>query len=87
MRKIQSLLFGAVLCTLASQTSHAVEGTWEYAVQVSATVQTSPPQITLTWPQDSVSPVSSYTVYRKALDGTSWGTGTMLPGSTTNYVD
>lgn len=87
MRKIQSLLFGAVLCTLASQTSHAVEGTWEYAVQASATAQTSPPQIRLTWPQDSVSPVSSYTVYRKALDGTSWGTGTMLPGSTTNYVD
>ena len=87
MRKIQSLLFGAVLCVLASQASHAVEGTWEYAVQVSATAQTSPPQISLTWPQDSVNPVSSYTVYRKTLDGTSWGTGTMLPGSATNYVD
>ncbi|MDB6066364.1 MAG: hypothetical protein JWR26_2572, partial [Pedosphaera sp.] len=87
MRIIQRALFGAFLFVLAAFASHAAEGTWEYAVQVSATVQTSPPQIKLSWPQDVESPVSSYTVYRKTLDGTSWGTGTTLSGALTNYTD
>src|SRR5580704_14577267 len=86
MRKLRNALF-AVLCLLTAQICRAVEGTWEYAVQVSATVQTSPAQITLTWPQDVENPVTSYTVYRKTLEATSWGSGTLLSGSTTNYVD
>jgi len=66
----------------------AIEGTWEYAVQVSASVQSSPPQIALTWADDILwDPVNSYTVYRKALNGTSWGTGTVLPGSALGYTD
>lgn len=86
MRKLKSVLFAA-LCLLAAQTIRAVEGTWEYSVQVSASVQTSPAQITLSWPQDNQVPVTSYTVYRKTLTGTSWGAGTPLSGSTTSYVD
>src|SRR5581483_3923481 len=86
MRKLKSCLF-AVLCLLAVQTSRAVEGTWEYAVQASATVQSSPAQITLSWPQDNQVAVSSYTVYRKTLDATSWGSGIPLSGSATSYVD
>ncbi len=66
---------------------HAVEATWEYAVQVSAVVQSSPPQISLSWPQDTVVQPSSYTVYRKGLLDTSWGAGTVLSGTTTSYVD
>jgi hypothetical protein len=57
-----------------------------YAVQVSATVQTSPARITLSWPQDQ-NGANSYTVYRKAKDDTSWGSGTTLSGSTLSYTD
>src|SRR6266496_2419822 len=63
------------------------ESTWEFAVQVSATVQDSPPQITLTWVQDSIATPISYTVSRKAPSDTSWGTGTVLPGSVTSFTD
>ena len=60
--------------------------TWNYAVQISATVQSAPPQITLTWPQDDYGAIR-YTVYRKARGATSWGTGTVLDGATTLYTD
>lgn len=60
--------------------------TWNYAVQISATAQASPPQITLKWPQDDYG-ATNYTVYRKAKQATSWGAGTVLSGTTTNYTD
>ena len=47
--------------------------TWNYAVQISATVQAAPPQIALKWPQDDYG-ATSYTVYRKTKEATSWGT-------------
>lgn len=65
----------------------AADSTWEFAVQLSAVVQESPPQITLNWVQDSIATPISYTVYRKALTDTSWGTGTVLPGEATSFVD
>ena len=65
----------------------AVESTWEFSVQVSATVQESPARVTLAWPQDSYMMPNSYTIYRKAPGATSWGTGTTLPGTTTTYTD
>src|SRR5947208_201031 len=65
----------------------ARDSTWEYAVQVSASVQPSPPQITLNWVQDSIATPISYTLYRKSVDSGSWGTGTVLPGSATSFVD
>jgi hypothetical protein len=60
--------------------------TWNYAVQISATVQVSPPRIVLVWPQDDYG-ANSYTVYRKTKQATAWGTGTLLSGATTNYTD
>jgi len=57
----------------------------DYSVQVSASVQKSPAQITLTWPRDFNA--TGYTVYRKAFNATAWGTGTALPGSATTYTD
>src|SRR5690242_6106509 len=87
MRKIKSALFGVLLSIVAATTSPAVEATWEYSVQVSANVQTSPAQITLSWPQDTTITPNSYIVYRKPVDGTSWGAGTTLPGNTTTFVD
>jgi hypothetical protein len=89
----RSLLFPALLVLpacgffafIAAQNSKA-DTTWNYAVQISATVQSAPPQITLTWPQDDYGAVR-YTVYRKAKGATSWGTGTVLDGATTFYTD
>src|SRR4051812_25409901 len=76
------LLGSAVLTTQI----HAADATWNYAVQISAAVQSSPPRITLSWPQDDYG-ANNYTVYRKAKNDTDWGTGTLLPGTQTNFVD
>ena len=65
----------------------AVEMTWEFSVQLSATVQSSPARITLNWPQDQYMLPNSYTVYRKAPGDTSWGSGITLPGTATSYDD
>ena len=67
--------------------SRAVDDPWDFSVQVSAIVQTTPAQITLSWPQDTNGTPLSYTVYRKDPTATSWGTGTALSGSATTYVD
>jgi len=75
----------AVLCSQPSQAR--ADSTWEFAVQVTASVQASPAQISLNWVQDSIGTPSSYTIYRKAPQDTSWGTGTVLPGSATNFID
>jgi hypothetical protein len=60
--------------------------TWLYAVQISATVQTNPPQISLHWPPDELG-ADSYTVQRKLRTETSWGPAINLPGSATNFTD
>ena len=62
------------------------DSTWVYTVQISATVQVSPPQITLSWQPDQYG-ANSYTVYRKSKEATSWGTGTTLPGTALSYAD
>ncbi|HZR16582.1 MAG TPA: fibronectin type III domain-containing protein [Verrucomicrobiae bacterium] len=87
MRKAVSVGIGFILCVAVPQWVFGVEMTWEYSVQVSATVQASPPGITLHWPQDQYMLPSSYTVYRKAPSDSSWGTGTTLPGTATSYTD
>src|SRR5438874_2713943 len=76
---------GALLIALAAQTIRG-DATWVYAVQITATVQTSPPQITLHWEADPYG-ANNYTVYRKAKDATSWGGGTALAGSASSFVD
>jgi hypothetical protein len=60
--------------------------TWLYAVQISATVQTSPPQITLSWEPD-VYGADSYTVYRKNEADRDWGNGLLLSGNVTRFTD
>src|SRR6266478_4204255 len=63
------------------------DDTWVYAVQISATVQVSPPQITLRWQPDGYGPYS-YTVYRKAKDAISWGSPlATLSGSALSFTD
>lgn len=86
MRKIK-VIACAALGVLLAHAIHAVEPTWVYSVEVSATVQTSPPQITLSWPRDTTTAPNNYVVYRKSKDATSWGSGTTLAGTTTRYAD
>jgi len=69
----------------ALQSSALALSTDQFAVQVSATVQKSPPKITLTWKADSGA--TGYTVYRKSLGSTSWGTGTNVSTSANTYSD
>ncbi len=57
----------------------------DYAVQVSAVVQTAPPQLKLSWPADTNA--TGYSVYRKLRDDPSWPPGLMLPVNATNFVD
>jgi hypothetical protein len=87
MRKAVSVGIGFILWAAAPQLVRGVEMTWEFSVQVSATVQSAPPSITLRWPQDQYMLPNGYTVYRKAPSDTSWGAGTTLPGTATSYVD
>jgi len=84
-RWLHALATGAVLWGGAE--SARPDATWNFAVQLSVTVQVSPPQIALNWVQDSIATPISYTVSRKAPSDTSWGEGTVLPRTTTNYVD
>ncbi|MEW6303034.1 MAG: Ig-like domain-containing protein [Verrucomicrobiota bacterium] len=79
----------AALCLCLGFVVHAwaADPTWEFAVQASATVQASPPQIRLSWPQDTFATPSSYSVFRKSPTSTSWGTPTVLPGTATTFTD
>src|SRR5258708_2810933 len=87
MKSLIRALLAATVLGLLAQAARAVEATWNYAVQVSAAVQASPAKITLSWPQDTTTTPTSYTVYRKAPGATAWGTGTALAGTTLSYAD
>jgi len=77
----------AVGLTLAS-TLRGIDSTWNYAVQINATTQVSPAQITLNWTQDTNGAPASYTVYRKAPAATDWGNPiATLAGTTTSFTD
>ena len=76
----------AVCLGLIRQEAKA-DSTWVYAVQISATVQVSPPQITLSWEPDMYG-ANSYTVLRKAKEDTSWGAPiATLGGATSQFID
>ncbi|HKQ40639.1 MAG TPA: hypothetical protein VJ063_21405 [Verrucomicrobiae bacterium] len=70
---------------LASLCAHA-DDTFVYAVEISATVQTSPPKIRLKWEPDPYGAIS-YTVSRKGRNATAWGPGVVLPGTATGFND
>jgi hypothetical protein len=58
----------------------------DYAVQVSAAVQTDPPAVALSWAADASA--SGFTVYRKGRDDTTWGPVlASLPGQAATYTD
>jgi hypothetical protein len=87
MRKAISVVTLGLALLAGTAASHALDKTCEYSVQASAAVQASPPQITLSWPQDRCALPKHYTVFRKAPADGAWALGTVLPGSATSYVD
>lgn len=70
----------------AAHLASATDWTWTYSVRVSASVSASPARVTLRWPADEI-PATGYTVWRKAPDSPTWGTGTRLPADATSYTD
>jgi hypothetical protein len=71
----------------ASFYTSQAESTWEFSVQLSASVQESPTVISLTWPQDTYLQPNAYGVYRKLATETSWKPIASLPGTATGYTD
>jgi hypothetical protein len=65
----------------------AEDATWIYTVQISASIQSSPPQITLQWEANDPYGVRSWSIYRKAKDATSWNFVTSLGPDVTNWTD
>jgi len=76
------------LLPLALTTSLSIraDNTFVYAVQISASVQSSPPSIHLQWEPDPYG-AHSYTVSRKGRNATAWGPGTVLPGNASGFTD
>ena len=80
-----SLLFPLLLLCFLFQNLDA-QTARQRSVQVSATVQESPARIIFSWPSDNTA--SGYTVYKKALSSTDWGSPVAtLPSSSVSYVD
>ncbi|MSU62696.1 MAG: fibronectin type III domain-containing protein [Pedosphaera sp.] len=80
------LLLSTALAIVSSMVTQGAQ-TSDFAVQVSAQVQSSPAQINLSWPQDSSGTPTSYIVSRKLRDATDWSPVVTLPGTTISYSD
>jgi len=83
---LRNLVIALALAALLV-TAKATEATWDYAVQVTAGVESAPARITLRWVQQSEGVPASYTVFRKAVGSTSWGKGTKVAGDVLEFVD
>ncbi len=86
MRNVISVAASVLLLSLAAQSALG-DSTKEFSVQLSASVEAVPPEITLNWPQDTCLTPTRYTVHRKALMDRAWGPGIVLPGTATTYTD
>jgi hypothetical protein len=73
-----------VVSLFAANSSLAVEP-YQYAVDLSSSVQAAPPQIRLNWSQDLNA--NGYTIARKAPGATSWTALTSLPATANGYTD
>ena len=81
MRKNLFVLFGTLF--LSAVIAYGQRTARDFAVEVSASVQTSPPKITLYWPGVSA---NSYTIYRRAGQA-GWSQIASLGGGATSYAD
>ncbi|HQQ94353.1 MAG TPA: T9SS type A sorting domain-containing protein [Bacteroidia bacterium] len=78
--------FTWVLCLLLLSLPGISQSVSDPAVQLKATVQSSPPQITLNWAANGSS--TQYQVFRKLKTATNWGSPLALLSSTVNqYLD
>ncbi len=73
------------LLTLSSSLVLQATDPQYYAVQASANVQISPPQISLVWPADPNA--TGYTVLRKDPSASSWSSVGSVSGSATSFLD
>src|SRR5436190_13397939 len=71
---------------LAASCALRADDKFVYAVQISATIQNSPPHIHLQWEPDPYG-AHSYTVLRKGRNATAWGPATVLPGYASGFTD
>ena len=73
-------------CILLSMASASTGGTRDYAVEVSATVEESPPHIDFSWVADPTA--VEYRILRKQVGDTAWtGPVAVLEGSATSWTD
>jgi hypothetical protein len=86
MSKVLSVSIGVLLAVVAGLLAQA-ETARDYAVEVSANVQSSPARITLNWGESCPNCASAYTLRRKSQRDTSWGPEVALPGTATKYLD
>jgi hypothetical protein len=79
-------IYSSLLLIFALSFSLRAQSTKDYAVMVSAKVQSSPPKITLGWPLNPFS--HGITIYRKAQSDQYWGSPiAKLAGTDTVYED
>ena len=84
MKRNASIIFACLAVELClAQLSMAA--TADYATQVNAVMQDSPPRITLQWPY--IGSVTAYTVYRRLSGETVWNQILSLSGDVTGGVD
>jgi hypothetical protein len=77
------VLLGILLCgAFVNVRSQDVS---DFSVRLSATVETSPARISMSWPADRQA--TSYAVYRKSRDAKTWTSLAGLSGVATNFVD
>lgn len=79
-----SILLAFLLAGFSSSYAQTSE---DLAVELSATVQETPPQITLHWKKNAFFTPPAFSVFRKAKGATSWGTSLAIIPSDTFYVD
>lgn len=85
---IKRSLLALVAGLLMTGVLRGIDSTWNYAVEVAATVQASPAQIVLAWKQDTNGAPTNYVVFRKSPAATSWGSAlATLPGSSVGFTD
>lgn len=87
MRTIMHLwAFALITCIVLLPAGLSAALTRDFAVEVSATVQESPPHIDFTWIADASA--TEYRIFRKSVDDTIWtGPIALLGGSATSFTD
>jgi hypothetical protein len=79
-------LWRVVLLLLTCLLARGSDWTWTYSVRATATVNASPPRVTLQWPTDEI-PATGYNIRRKDPDELAWGNTVSLPANATSYTD